>query len=844
MNETLLVIDDNEALRESVANYLEDLEYRVLSTENGRAGLEIVEKEHPDLVLTDLRMPEMDGLEVLERVRTIAPEMPVIVISGTGNMADSIQALKLGAWDYILKPVEDMTIISHAVEKGLAHARLLKEKHTYQKNLEATVRERTAELEKSNAELIRSQGELRESERRLTEINACLLGLGTDYRANCMRLTELCGNLLRASSAFYSRYDGGMLSTIGHWQAPADYPVERKAEGTICFGVIRCERGVPFVHRHLHRNESFRGLPAVKQYGWTTYVGHPVQCGGVTVGCLCGFFMEDVDPTPDELRVLGILASAIGLEEDRKRAEKTLEDIIEHNPMSIQIVDRNGFTLQVNAAHDKLFGTVPPDRFSVFRDSQMMKQGFGELVSRVLRGEVVHFPDYAYNAREVHPDLRDRTAWIRMVAFPLRDSSGAPDRFVLMHEDVTQRKQAETEREKLQAQLAHAQKMESVGRLAGGVAHDFNNMLGVILGYTEMALEGVEEGQPLRDSLLEIRNATERSSNLTRQLLAFARKQAVEPRVLDLNETVESMLKMLRRLLGEPVSLEWCPGGEVGPIRMDPSQIDQILVNLCVNARDAFEDRGTITIRTAPAELDAAACAGRDEVVPGAYVRLSVTDNGCGMDEETLLHIFEPFFTTKGVGEGTGLGLATVHGVVRQNKGFIEVRSQPGKGTTFDIYLPRHDPHAEPVSTVQEEKPMTPGNATILLVDDEPSILNMVKSLLVRQGYQVLATTRPQEAIEMFKAHPDSIDLVMTDVVMPEMNGRDMVHALFRLQPALKCLFMSGHSEEMLARQGILDAGVPFIQKPFTLKGLSSRLQEVLGGSGTGEMAGKRRAGE
>ncbi len=837
MNETLLVIDDNEALRESVANYLEDLEYRVLSAENGRVGLEIVAREHPDLVLTDLRMPEMGGLEVLKRAKKISPGMPLIVISGTGNMADSIQALKLGAWDYILKPVEDMAIIAHAVEKGLEHARLLREKRNYQERLEGTVRERTAELEKANEELIRSQRELRESERHLTEINACLLGLGTDYQTNCMRLTELCGYLLRASSAFYSRYDAGMLNTIGRWQAPKDYPFTRKAEGTICFGLISCEKGVPFVHRHLNENESFRYLPTVLRNGWKTYVGHPVQCGGSTVGCLCGFFLDDVEPSPDELRVLGILASAIGLEEERKRAEKTLEDIIEHNPMSIQIVDKGGFTLQVNAAHDRLFGGPSPADFSVFRDSQIVKQGGAELFQRVQQGEVVHFPDYSYNAREVHPDLPDRTVWIRMVAFPLLNSSGTPDRFVLMHENVTQRKQAEAEGEKLQAQLAHAQKMESVGRLAGGVAHDFNNMLGVILGYTEMALEGVPSGQPLHDSLLEIRNATERSANLTRQLLAFARKQAVVPRILDLNETVEGMLKMLRRLLGEPVSLEWCPGGDLGPIRMDPSQIDQILVNLCVNARDAFGDRGTIAIRTASLELDEVACAGRDEVVPGAYVRLSVTDNGCGMDPETLLHIFEPFFTTKGVGEGTGLGLATVHGVVRQNKGFIEVQSERGKGTTFDIYLPQHAPQAEVEVARKDEKPMPLGSATILLVDDEPSILNMVKSLLERQGYHVLATDHPHEAIEIGKTHPGPIDLLMTDMMMPDMSGRDLFRALPVRHPPLKCLYMSGHSDEMLIRQGILDAGSDFIQKPFTMKGLSSKVTELLNEGGARDTA-------
>ena len=828
MKETILVIDDNESLRESVASYLEDREFRVLTAENGRVGLDILEREKPDLVLTDLRMPEIDGVGVLKRAKEIAPEMPTIVVSGTGRIADTVHALKFGAWDYILKPVEDMSVIAHAVDMALEHARLLKDKRDYQATLEATVRERTAELEKANDSLMRSQQELRASERRLTEINGCLLQLGTNYGENCNRVTELCGSLLRSTSAFYSRLEGGAFLTIGRWHAPEGYEAQRKAEGTVCFDTVRCNRGDAILRKNLGSSEFARENSYVERFGWKTYLGHPVQCNGATVGCLCAVYAEDVDPSPDDMRVIGILAAAIGLEEERKRVEKTLQDVMDHNPMSIQIVDEGGLTLQANAAYARMFGKQPDPEFSVFRDSALARQGHGDLFERVRAGEVVHFPEFQYNAHDRNPELPDQPIWIRTVGFPLLDGSGRPERFVLMHEDVTERKHAEEEGERLQAQLAQAQKMESVGRLAGGVAHDFNNMLGVILGYTELALDGTPPDQPLYAGLLEIRKATERSANLTRQLLAFARKQTIAPRMMDMNETVEGMLKMLRRVIGEQVELEWRPGKSLGPVKMDPTQVDQILVNLCVNARDAIGERGGIVIETGSAVLDAAACAGREDVMPGDFVKLTVSDNGCGMTAETMAHIFEPFFTTKGVGEGTGLGLATVHGIARQNKGLIEVRSELGKGTTFDVYLPRHAEQAEPAVEKPEEKPMVPGSATILLVEDEPAILNMVRSLLERQKYNVLSTSSPIEAIRIAGDHPGQIDLLMTDMVMPEMSGRDLASNLPSLQPGMRCLFMSGHSDEMLTRHGILDAGVHFIQKPFTMKGLAAKVVEVL----------------
>lgn len=395
--------------------------------------------------------------------------------------------------------------------------------------------------------------------------------------------------------------------------------------------------------------------------------------------------------------------------------------------------------------------------------------------------------------------------------------------------DITERTQAEAEAEKLQAQLTQVQKMESVGRLAGGIAHDFNNMLGVILGYSELVLEGVEAGQPMYSALQGIQQAAQRSADLTRQLLTFARKQTVAPKVLNLNETVAGMLNMLRRLIGENIDLAWLPSESLWPIKMDPTQIDQILANLCVNARDAIGDTGNVAIETGNVFVDEAYCAEHAGSVPGEHVLLALSDNGRGMDRETLSHLFEPFFTTKEMGKGTGLGLATVYGIIKQNNGFINVYSEPGQGTTFKMYLPRYVAKSERLSESEAAKPTAPGHETILLVEDEPMVLEMTAVMLERQGYTVLPAVSPGEAIRLAREHAGEIHLLMTDVIMPEMNGRDLAKNLLSLYPDLKRLFMSGYTADVIAHHGVLDEEVQFIQKPFTKQDLAAKISNVLG---------------
>jgi len=397
-----------------------------------------------------------------------------------------------------------------------------------------------------------------------------------------------------------------------------------------------------------------------------------------------------------------------------------------------------------------------------------------------------------------------------------------------LKQELVERARGEAERQKLQTKLTQSQKLESIGRLASGVAHDFNNMLQVILGYVDMALERIGPAEPLHADLAEIKNAAQRSSDLTRQLLAFARTQAVATEVLDLNVTLKGMLKMLQRLIGEDVDLAWQPAAELWPVKMDPSQIDQILTNLCVNARHAIAGVGKITIETANTVLDEDYCATCQGCTPGDYVLLAVSDNGCGMEKEVMEHLFEPFFTTKGISAGTGLGLATVYGIVRQNNGCINAYSEPGKGTTFKIYLPRHIGQAALPRKAAPAQPVKHGHETILLVEDEPAILHMLQTILERADYRVLTAGAPSDAIRLAEKHVGKIHLLMTDLVMPEMSGMDLAKRLLSFAPHLKCLFMSGYTANVITRHGMPDVGVNFLQKPFSGKALTDRVREML----------------
>ncbi|MDR3581625.1 MAG: MASE3 domain-containing protein [Oryzomonas sp.] len=522
---------------------------------------------------------------------------------------------------------------------------------------------------------------------------------------------------------------------------------------------------------------------------------------------------------------------AVGIMRDiseRKQAEEDLnnalffsKNIINSAQEGIVVYDRDLRIQLFNPFMEKLtglkasslFGLTPFDLFPF-----MVESGAGEDLKRALKDEKIEPREFHFNIPET-----GCSGWVVQTDAPLRNGKGEIIGVLVVILDITEQK-------KTMGQLHQAQKMEAIGQLAGGVAHDFNNMLTIMSGYATLGFNRAEPASAFSHFFEEIIKASERSAQLIHQLLAFARKQTISPQTINLNETISAMLKMLKRLIGEDINLTSQAQANLWQLKMDPAQIDQILANLCVNARDAIGSNGKIIISTQNCTVDTYYCQDHLDAVPGEFVKLSVSDTGCGMDKETLSHIFEPFYTTKELGKGTGLGLATVFGIVKQNKGFINVYSELGQGTTFSIYLPRlYEPGSQSLSE-DANAPLQRGHETILLVEDEPSILKMTSIMLETQGFTVLTADTPHEAIRLANEHAGEIHLILTDVIMPEMNGSDLAKNLLSTHPGMKCIFMSGYTADAIAHHGVLDEGVHFIQKPFTLPDLTAKVREVMDG--------------
>jgi two-component system sensor histidine kinase EvgS len=500
-----------------------------------------------------------------------------------------------------------------------------------------------------------------------------------------------------------------------------------------------------------------------------------------------------------------------------QESEQLFRSIYEHSGMGLTRVSLDFRIEHANKAYCDMLGYTQEEIVGMHLKDitrpEILEENL-EKQRQLGRGEIDHFRlEKGFIHKAGH------TVYGILDANLIRDKEGKPEYFLGGVVDITERKE-------LEQQLLQAQKLESIGRLAGGVAHDYNNMLGVILGSAELGLKQIEPEHPVHARLEQIHSAARRSADITRQLLAFARKQTIAPQVLDLNTAVEQMLNMLRRLIGEEIELTWLPGTDTGQVEIDPVQLDQLLANLCVNARDAISGSGKITIETANVQFDAAYCKTHQGFKPGSYVMLAVSDNGCGMDKETQEHIYEPFFTTKDSGKGTGLGLATVYGIVKQNQGFINLYSEPGRGTTFRIYLTRHTRETTAPAHKEELSPAGHGQQ-ILVVEDEPTMLELSVMMLEELGYEAIGAQTPNEALRIAKENPH-ISLLLTDVVMPGMNGRELAHQLQEQHPQLKTLYMSGYTANVIAHHGVLEKGVSFIQKPFSLEDLGEKLKELL----------------
>lgn len=497
--------------------------------------------------------------------------------------------------------------------------------------------------------------------------------------------------------------------------------------------------------------------------------------------------------------------------------------VLRHAPLAFMALDKAHKVCLWNLAAERLFGWSaaevlghPPPMVPTSE-----QEIFSELLRRVMCGETFQEFELRFQKRN-----GERVEGIAS-ASPRRNPDQEVAHAVLSFLELTALRKAEAENKKMAVELLQAQKMEAVGRLAAGVAHDFNNMLSVIITTSEMALESLPAEDPLRADLMEIHNAGRRSAELTSRLLAFARKQVIQPKAVDLNAAIQNALKMLRRLVGEDIEICWEPAPALWPIFIDPSQLDQILMNLAVNARDAIKNVGRITLATENFLADLAFCQMHPDAQPGEYVQLSFADNGCGMTPEIKQRIFEPFFTTKAPDKGTGMGLATVFGIVKQHHGIISVYSEPGLGTVFRIYFPRYR-HEDAAETAAAQPVIGGGNETILLVEDELSLLKLTRTILERLGYKVLSASRPQEALRLSAEHPGDIHLVISDVVLPEATALDMVQQIQQHRPGIRCLFMSGYTADIMLQRGLHEPNATFLQKPFTAQILAAKVREAL----------------
>jgi PAS domain S-box-containing protein len=513
-------------------------------------------------------------------------------------------------------------------------------------------------------------------------------------------------------------------------------------------------------------------------------------------------------------------------QEEVSKYTRQLQTLSENAPFGMVMIDKNGTFKYINPKFRELVGydlDDIPNGKTWFRKAYPDPTYRHQVISTWI-DDLEGFNSGGKGPRTFTVTCKDGTE--KIINFiPVQLETGEN---LMACEDITELKRAEEEKAVLQEQLRHSQKVEAVGRLAGGIAHDFNNLLTVIKGYSELSSIQLKEGDPLRGNIDEIQNATERAASLTRQLLAFSRRQVMEMKVLDLNTLLRDLDKMLRRIIGEDIELVTLLAEDLERTRADVGQIEQVIMNLAVNAKDAMPSGGKLTIETANVELDESYARSHVDVKPGPYVMFSVSDTGVGMTPEVREQIFEPFFTTKEKGKGTGLGLSTTYGIVKQSEGNIWVYSEQGKGTTFKIYLPRVNEPLEDIrkEVLKEELPR--GNETILIVEDEEEVRKLTAKILEMQGYRILETSNGDDALLACERRKGPIHLMLADIVMPGMSGSELAKLLEPLYPEIKILYMSGYTDNAIVRHGVLEKGVNYIQKPFTMEALARKVRVVL----------------
>jgi PAS domain S-box-containing protein len=796
----MLVLEDSIKDFEIICERLVDAGYRVDATRVETQGTyESALRNHSyDMILADFKLPTFDALVALRMRNDVCSDTPVLCISGSIGEEAAIELLRRGATDCVTK--DRLERLPLAVGRALDEAR--------DRGAARQAQERLA----LNDSLLRIAGQV-----------ARFGGWSVDLETKIVAWSDTVADIHEVPRGYAPDVAEGVRFYAPEWQ-------ERIAQ------VFKdcAEKGMPY-------DEEMELITRTGRRIWVRTTGEAIRDETGKIVKVQGSFQDITQRRRDEeaLReanrqlqasrsaTLSILEDLRAENEARKRKEAELQQVImaiEQAGEVVVVTDVDGAIQYVNPAFEVVTGYSRQEALG--KNPRLLKSGkqsadfYAALWQAITSGSV-------WRGRMVNK-RKDGTLYTEdSTISPVKDGTGRIVNFVAVKRDVTEHLLLIEERINLQEQLRRAQLLESVGRLAGGIAHDFNNMLGIILGYGEVVLERLHQQDPLRKEVQEMVKAAQRSAALTRQLLAFSRRQALQPQVVDLNDLVRNLEKMLRRLIGEDIELRLALTADLGRVFVDPGQIEQVIMNLVVNARDAMPDGGRLLIETDIVELGEIDVAVHPGTAPGKYVLLRVTDTGCGMDEQVLDRVFDPFFTTKEEGRGTGLGLATVYGIVKQSGGNIWVRSQPGEGTTFEIYFPPAEAAPEPAADAEAvERVKADGH--ILVVEDEESLRRLMGSLLSHLGYQVTLATNGGEALLLVEEKGLVPDLIITDVIMPSMSGRQLVDRLRRGHPDLKVLYMSGYTDDAILRHGVLDDGIPFLQKPFTIRDLGAKVQDAL----------------
>jgi two-component system, cell cycle sensor histidine kinase and response regulator CckA len=817
----VLIADDNDASCKLLRALLEADGHTVTIASDGREALELLERYPVDAIISDLLMPNLDGFRLCREIRQDSRWHRTPFICYTAiycSLDDEKLAFDLGADAYLRKPSSRATILSTlqlAVDRAQAGPTRRKTLHAELDVINEYSQPLVAQLEDKNFELSEKS--------RLAEL-AGAVGVALTHRHGLDEILQSCSesmvkHLDAALARIWTLDVRNKELELRASATPDNFP-EGVQPGQAIVAHIAVERR-PYRSQAVLSELSAQERDWARREGVAAFAGYPLIVGERLVGVMA-VFTRKVLPEAT-ITTLAAIADSLALGIQGKWAEAILRESEERfRQLAENISEVFWMTdpakremLYVSPAYETIWGRSckslmerphsffdaihPDDRPRVLASIQANSDTPYELEYRIAR-----------------PDRSVR--WIRDRAFPVRDAGGLVIRTAGVAEDVTEKRQLET-------QLRQSQKMQAIGQLAGGVAHDFNNLLSVIFGHGALLAAAMPLHERLRDSVVEINLAAERAAALTRQLLTFSRRQVFEPRVLDLEGVVEESRSLLRRLIGEDVGLAVILSHGLSRVSVDPGQINQVLMNLALNARDAMPQGGELTIATRDVDFAAATQTVQPEMRPGRYVLLAVTDTGCGMAPEVQARIFEPFFSTKS--DNTGLGLAVVDGIVKQNGGYLAVTSRPGLGTTFSIYLPAVEATSEGLPPKPISGPLT-GDETILLVEDEDPVREVTALLLESLGYEVLQVSNAKDAINLVENTRAKIDLLFTDVIMPGMSGRELVEALRLHDPGLKVLFQSGYTDDMVIRHGILRAEVAFLQKPFTVDALAKKIREGL----------------